>query len=393
MSNCKIAFFLGAGMSAFIGLPTTSSLMTEFKEKHKSCTLTPIVNKYENIEELYNDVNKLRELNKNTVLQFLPNLRATDKTNKRIQNIESEEYIKRILNNPCKDHSFLKPSEETYFKDTTLILEELAELISKHVFVSLKYKEENLLLYADFIERMVKISDKVTNIITTNYDLLIEHSCNEKNINLYDGFSEMKSGKGKWKGKFNNIRNGVKLLKLHGSLNWDKDYQEIPTRDSTYVQYNPKSNLWIKPFPQKDEITNIVFKSISSEFTIKDEPFNLIQNKFVEILKDCNLLVVIGFSFKDKIWKEVIEKAITKGMRLLYITPKENFFTKRYEGSELIIKDKVVQYKNNDQATKDLRKTSNVDYFIIRLSHGNFEIFDVIKHIKQNITNTRRKIS
>ena len=54
----------------------------------------------------------------------------------------------------------------------------------------------------------------------------------------------MPSGRGKWDGTFNGD-SGIKLLKLHGSLNWHKESDGTPVRESAEIQYDPAHN-WIE---------------------------------------------------------------------------------------------------------------------------------------------------
>lgn len=366
----KIAFFLGAGANVFMGLPTTKHLMDTFISKHQSCSLESMVREYgnKNIEDLYSDVNKLLDLRKNMVLSHIPILCATDEVIGCLEEEKDEYYTPQT---PCDEHPLLESlHSESCFESVYDMLDELKHSLGRHVFESLRYNKNKLVEYENILEKLRTVVDSgIIDIITTNYDLLIENYCDNLGLQIIDGFSKMPSGKVEWNGKFDG-NDEIKLLKLHGSLNWHKESDGALIRESVEMQYNPTRNIWIEPSPQK----------IGTE----KEPFKTISEEFEKILDTCDLLVVIGFSFHNDIWKNMIKNQLDKEhnkMRMLYVSKSIPSFPSNY-GSELIIdKNNNIVYK---EIGKKARKTQNKQRVAYFQSEFNTErINDVIKVIER----------
>ena len=375
MPEPKVVFFLGAGASAFMGLPTTEPLMTSFIDQHRTCNIGSMIKNYnkKNIENLYFDVNELLSLQKNMVLPHIPILCATDGVIDCIEDWDNVDRTSQTLSDEqllCDEHPSLESSQsESYFESVHNMLEHLKHSLGKHVFESLEYNKTKLSDYCTVIERLRIVAGSLTtDIITTNYDLLIENCCDNLGLQIIDGFSKMPSGKGKWDGKFGGIGD-IKLLKLHGSLNWHKESDETPVRESTEMQYNPTRSIWIEPAPQK-------------EGTDK-EPLKTIREEFQKILRDCDLLVVIGCSFNDEIWKKMIYDEINNkdsNMRLLYISKSIDSFPTYYD-YELIVKGHgYVDYKIK---SKHFQKIHNKRVNCFKSEFDVKHIDDIIEVIKQ----------
>ena len=356
MSEPKIVFFLGAGASVFMDLPDTKKLMTSFIDQHLTCNIGSMINNYSkrNIEDLYSDVNELLSLQKNMVLPHVPILCATDRVIDNIADWDNVDHASQTLSDEqilCGEHpSFESSQSESYFEPVHEALNDLKHSLGKHVFESLRYDKSKLSEYCTVIKRLRDVAGSLTtDIITTNYDLLIENCCDEIGLNVVDGFSKMQSGKGKWNenGEFNG-NNNIKLLKLHGSLNWHKEPDGTFIRESVEMQYNPTRNIWIEPAPQKEGTD--------------EEPLKSIRKEFENVLHDCDLLVVIGCSFRDDVWKKMIYNEINKPdrkMRLLYISKSLDTFSDSYD-TELIVNEYGnIAYKNSSGGAKRRRDVKN----------------------------------
>ena len=381
MPEPKIVFFLGAGASAFMGLPATKPLMESFLVKHQSCNFSPMIRDYKNknIENLYADVNELLN-SQNMVLHHIPIMCATNEIIEFIEDFEYDVdctsdtlYDEQLL---CDEHPLLESLEsESRFESVYDTLEQLKHSLGQHVFESLRYDKNKLSEYCMIIKQIREVADSYpTIIITTNYDLLIENCCDSLGLQIIDGFSKMPSGRGKWDETFSG-GGDIKLLKLHGSLNWHKESDGTPVRESAEMQYDPTHNIWIEPSPQK--------------VGTNEEPLKTIRTKFENILHDCDLLVVIGFSFNDDIWKNIIQEKITKEgnkMRLLYISKSIPIFINSY-GSEFIIdKNNHVGYKDNSRSSRKTRNNQHVEYFISAFdTEHSYYIFEIIKHVKNRV--------
>ena len=382
MPEPKVVFFLGAGASAFMGLPTTEPLMTSFIDQHRTCNIGSMIKNYNkrNIEDLYSDVNELLSLHKNMVLPHIPILCATDKVIDNIADWDNVDHTSQTLSDEqllCDEHPSLESSQsESYFESVHNMLEHLKHSLGEHVFESLEYNKTKLSDYCTVIERLRIVAGSLTtDIITTNYDVLIENCCDNLNLQIIDGFSKMPSGKGKWDGKFSGIGD-IKLLKLHGSLNWHKESDETPVRESTEMQYNPTRSIWIEPAPQKEGTD--------------EEPLKTIREEFKKILRDCDLLVVIGCSFNDEIWKDIIYNEIGNDghkMRLLYISKSIDNFSGSYDFELIVNELGHVDYKSKSRSSRKTQNKHSIGCFESEFDTKHID--DIIKVIEQAKTYSR----
>ena len=353
ITRSRLTYFLGAGASAFTGIPTTTDLMRNYIRHSKdNRNIAIILRKYEptknrnpTIEDLYVHINQLK-IEDNNLLQDLPSMYAQN---------NSEE---------CKS--------------TKEIIKELKESLNEYIFDVLKPKVD-LDIYVSLIEQMfdlAKIKDeKNITIATTNYDLLIEESCADLKYDIINGFEKKKNGRGEWDGKFNNNELGIKLLKLHGSLNWYKDKNDGSIFSESNIRKYDKNSIWLEPIPQGKGSEDIPFKPIREEFC--------------KVLNETKLLVVVGFSFNnDEVWNKKIKSALDDGMRLLFISPKTNKFITDNNGCELEIKDDIVKYKLDNSDIKDVQNNSVVDYYPTYLAKHNIElVIKVMQYVKDKYIN------
>lgn len=161
---------------------------------------------------------------------------------------------------------------------------------------------------ADFIgiKKLVeKISDthpKVTNIITTNYDRIIENVLSFHDILFTDGFL------GKDLSVFDEnlfcTKNIVNIVKVHGSLNWfeiggDIRYLQNANERSTSQIICPGKNKYQE-----------TYKSPYRELIQKSDSF----------ITSANSFLVVGFGFNDEHLTPRIRTKIKKGIPIVIIT-------------------------------------------------------------------------
>ncbi|WP_270244432.1 SIR2 family protein [Lactococcus lactis] len=160
------------------------------------------------------------------------------------------------------------------------------------------------------LSSMVKEEHKL-NIVTTNYDTLIEDAADSMDFTIIDGFSFSQTP------KFNSnmfdwhivkdvpnvkthqniyMKNVINLLKIHGSLTWEwsKSKENIIRKDKKLIK---------KPI--------MVFPSSDKYAQSYQEPYFDLFAKFQELLKQPNtLLITAGFSFADNHISKMILSAI-----------------------------------------------------------------------------------
>lgn len=156
-------------------------------------------------------------------------------------------------------------------------------------------------------------------IFTLNYDTLFEQAGIKSGFTILDGFSF--SFPRKFSGRYfdydivvreksrvqnedNYSKNVFHLYKIHGSLDWEKDKDEILKKE------NPKKPVIIYPRDSKYESSY-------------EQPFFEMMSRLQHCLRQDNvLLICIGFSFQDKHISTILEEAveINPSFRLMIVT-------------------------------------------------------------------------
>lgn len=157
-----------------------------------------------------------------------------------------------------------------------------------------------------YIEDILSIiKENNGDIVTLNYDLAVEKAA--ENI----GFS-YDYGLDKWNSekivKFKRSSPiGLRVVKLHGSLNWFSNGDDITVRDRGDKE-------WILP--------NLVFGGASGKLKI-DGPFLQLRHEFQTRLLACNNLVVIGYSFQDEHLNSIIRRwsSTRRNAKLIVVDP------------------------------------------------------------------------
>ncbi len=176
---------------------------------------------------------------------------------------------------------------------------------------------------ADFIgiKKLVqKISDahpKVTNIITTNYDRIIENVLSFHDIAFTDGFL------GKDLSVFDenlfSNKNNVNIVKVHGSLNWFEVGGDI-----RYLQNNTENSISQIICPGKNKYQE-TYKSPYRELIQKSDSF----------ITSASSFLVVGFGFNDEHLTPRIRAKIKKGIPIVIITKSiSETCLKEIEGAE-----------------------------------------------------------
>lgn len=150
-------------------------------------------------------------------------------------------------------------------------------------------------------------------VATSNYDLLVERACEAEQVWCLDGF--VGSCQRKWSveslpllmvtggehRRFRRHKKAVTLLKLHGSVSWATDEDEIVAFPGGRV---PEGGKWVRrlvyPTPRK----------VSESF---GEPYSSLLRHFAGVTDRPNgLLVTLGFSYRDDHLVEPIKQFVSK---------------------------------------------------------------------------------
>ena len=283
-----IGLFLGAGASVHYGYPTTKAL------KEKLLKRFPL---HDDIEYRLLKSEHLHDIE--YVLDLL--IKFDQFFNiKHIDNFFGDMEIQRM--NPSNIDVLHKR------------INNMKLLIEQSIFEN--YGWDNM--YHDDVENMFgvlynKINNKNLHIFTTNYDRAIEKFCEKNIIECCDGFDTTDVGNNIYKKNFKPKKNNyLRLYKLHGSLSWRKDGDEIiyVNVDEMGKPHNP--NLLIYPtLSPKEEEQNYPYKDYVDEFK--------------NFTSKNNICIVIGFSFRD--FQDEFLELLKNGGHLIIVSKNgyENF--------------------------------------------------------------------
>lgn len=190
------------------------------------------------------------------------------------------------------------------------------------------------------IKKFIEPHPRVLNIVTTNYDRVLEHLLSYQGVNFTDGFD------GKTLSTFNktNFKDEkiVNLVKVHGSLNWFNVNDEVRYLSGETANKIPQI---VVPSKNKFEETYKV-------------PYRELIQKADALINNALSFLVVGFGFNDKHLTPRIEANIEKGIPLVLITKEvsENTFNELKKAEKYILfeEDKIgktkVTYKENSSS-------------------------------------------
>lgn len=154
------------------------------------------------------------------------------------------------------------------------------------------------------IDKFIEVHPQVLNIVTTNYDRVLEYTMSYHDVIFTDGFN------GKVLSSFNEnlfqSKNIVNLIKVHGSLNWFNIDGEIRYVSSCFDKYAPQ----------------IIAPGKSKYQDAYNSPYRELIQKADNFIKDAPSFLVVGFGFNDEHLTPRIKTQIKKGVPVVLITKK-----------------------------------------------------------------------
>lgn len=220
--------------------------------------------------------------------------------------------------------------------------------------------DESYLKHSAFINtvsHLVKTPSKLS-IVTTNYDTLIEDAADSIGFTVIDGFTfahrpQFDSDMFEWNlvKDIENIKtreleykkNIINLLKLHGSLTWERSDKHIFRKEKNNVK---------KPI--------MIFPSSNKYMQSYQEPYFELFIKFQELLKRPNtLLITTGFSFADNHISQMIIQAILHNKSLALLISDYNI---NQENENWIRLQELMQHNYQIAFLKATMNSDLVDY-------------------------------
>lgn len=255
-----------------------------------------------------------------------------------------ESFINSKIKNPkiIKEWELILPDINKYGLEKGLsenmISDELLEIIIDESFTCIETHDTKLLdsilngavstfPLADLIKYLVDSlppTNPILNIITPNYDHIIEYACDLNSIECVTGF------KGQYIEKYceesmrldlfakkqiviKKSKRGVDFLKLpkvrlykpHGSLNWKKINDEV---------YNSKFDI-------KDSQRLIITPGITKYHkSLTEKIMNDHREQANVVIRDCESILIIGYGFNDDHLQTVLENKLKQGAPCLILS-------------------------------------------------------------------------
>ena len=188
------------------------------------------------------------------------------------------------------------------------------------------------------IEKFVETHPQVLNIVTTNYDRVLEYIMSFQDISFTDGFD------GKVLSQFNeNLfqnKNIVNLIKVHGSLNWFLVDGEIRYLHSDSDNHQPQ----------------ILAPGKSKYQEAYSSPYRELIQKADNVIKESSSFLVIGFGFNDEHLTPRIRTQLKKGIPIVLITKEisDSTFEELKDAKKYLLFEKL-----DNGRTKVIYKTSD----------------------------------
>lgn len=214
--------------------------------------------------------------------------------------------------------------KDTIFKSS---LEKIYNIIIDKTNYDFKDEKFNHAKLINIVNNDLVKKEKKLNIVTTNYDTLIEEAADSLNYTVFDGFSfsarpTFDEDMFDWNlsKKVPGIQtneevyksNVINLLKIHGSLTWKQENGKI-------VRTN-------KAEKSDDNGPVMIFPSSDKYKQTYQEPYFSLFNKFRELMRRPNtLLITLGFSFSDNHIAEMIESNIKNNPEFALLATKHSF--------------------------------------------------------------------
>lgn len=288
----RVALFLGAGASAFVSHPTTKDLLYKVHasindlgvQDHQRQFLVNLLQHAEldDIEKLYDCLDNM---------------------------IEIKNYSSVILSNSL----YTFHDQQISHSDIVDALSKLKSRVRDILMSSFKIDSEHTrainVVYDYLWKFMNQIGTNEFRIITTNYDQVIEHYCNNGDWELVNGFTQNQNGlQRQWDNNWTpRSDKHLCLIKLHGSVTWQSD------DDGGVIELG-------MPALRDADSDRMILPTLGPK-RYDEAPFSQLIDRFKKTLDNTEMLVVIGFSFRDPEITEIIKDRLRRGLILVSISP------------------------------------------------------------------------
>ena len=301
----KSALFLGAGASAFVSLPTTKKLLGLVRERvqkraseqsrDKNCQryIMSVIkdDTYNDIEQLYDGMEQIINIAGNDNCRPVIG-RIADQTGISYdQIIEELEYLRRAV------------------RDT--LLESLRIDQAMHGSIKQVYDKVRTIMRSDGMGKTRLVPSSGTEafrVFTTNYDLVMEEYGRMAGFEIVNGFKPANYLGRAWGNTWDHSAERLMYLtKLHGSVNWWRNADDDILETGGIQDRNADDDIMVAPTEggkQYDE-----------------KPFRTLMERFKEEMGEVDVLLAIGFSYRDREIVSIIRDRLDGGMHLISLSP------------------------------------------------------------------------
>lgn len=255
----------------------------------------------------------------------------------------------------------LEKDSEHYFKNPNLFALSIIKEIYNHLISDLLVRAYHKQEYKNYYSPVMNLirDSEFCDIITLNHDILLEYLLENEKINFSDGFTKDNSviiGEDDEKLEVfdNYYPKNVKLLKLHGSVNYNL-FNEMeldgmwhrPTgkyhfykanyRNKHYARrINPISNEVIQDF-NDSIVPQFLTGKTKSKIILEHSVYSKIYEHLKFSFENTDKVIIIGYSYRDLHVNEIVKTALDKfDFEIVNINPSVQFpFRKNYSNSKI----------------------------------------------------------
>lgn len=353
-------FFIGAGASAALGFPLMTNLAENFVERIKNNP--DLFKTYDTILNQMKIVFKDDEPDVESIMSVIVNLK--DEKNYKENMGDFALFVLSLFTSYDNIQSKLDE-----FKQNLEDLEkEYKQYIISQMELDTKKIDECYKVYDNLFGSLYKLSvsgvqevtpyskldlkskemHKQFNIFTTNYDTLIEKYfyCNVNDPDIYTGAEHDHSSYKVMNANVfvNNCLGNhrpfrMNLIKLHGSVNWYKNNRDEIIEDSPSVTLDE-----IKERNESCHVKEEVLIYPLNQKVLYISPFIQFFHFLEKELKSDKIWIVIGYSFRDIIIRNMFEKSIDKIKYILLVTPKSSKVKELFDKK---VREKIIEIKGD----------------------------------------------
>lgn len=162
--------------------------------------------------------------------------------------------------------------------------------------------------WINLISKFEGVGDSL-EIVTTNYDIAIEAA-----LDIIQGPETSKEWRGitgrirhkldlaRWVGERSHVG---RLTKLHGSLDWKRAGEDIFVGDSVFTGDHKKQMIIYPGF----------------KGSVFDQQFSTLHSYFSDVLYESDIIIFVGFAFRDEYINNIIRSAINPSSRVYVVNP------------------------------------------------------------------------